>query len=34
VKIVYTDVLVVVGGLAGLRVGIGARPRGPDVVVV
>ena len=33
-KIVYTDVLVVGGGLAGLRVGIGARRRGHDVVVL
>jgi fumarate reductase flavoprotein subunit len=33
-KIVYTDVLVVGGGLAGLRVGIGAKRRGHDVVVL
>jgi fumarate reductase flavoprotein subunit len=34
VKIVYTDVLVVGGGLAGLRVGIGVRRRGHDVVIL
>jgi fumarate reductase flavoprotein subunit len=34
VKIVYTDVLVIGGGLAGLRVGIGAKRRGHDVVIV
>jgi fumarate reductase flavoprotein subunit len=33
-KIVYTDVLVVGGGLAGLRVGIGAKRRGHDVVIL
>ena len=33
-KIVYTDVLVVGGGLAGLRVGIAARRRGHDVLVL
>jgi fumarate reductase flavoprotein subunit len=33
-KIVYTDVLVVGSGLAGLRVGIGARRRGHDVVIL
>jgi len=33
-NIVYTDVLVVGGGLAGLRVGIGVRRRGHDVVIL
>ena len=33
-KIVYTDVLIVGGGLAGLRVGIGAKRRGHDVLVL
>ncbi|MCC7325723.1 MAG: fumarate reductase flavoprotein subunit [Burkholderiales bacterium] len=33
-KIVYTDVLVIGGGLAGLRLGIGARRRGHDVVII
>ena len=33
-KIVYTDVLVIGGGLAGLRVGIGAKRRGHDVVIL
>ena len=33
-KIVYTDVLVIGGGLAGLRVGIGAKRRGHDVVII
>ncbi|HUH93277.1 MAG TPA: fumarate reductase flavoprotein subunit [Casimicrobiaceae bacterium] len=33
-KIVYTDVLVIGGGLAGLRLGIGARRRGHDVVIL
>ena len=33
-KILYTDVLVVGGGLAGLRVGIGAKRRGHDVVIL
>jgi fumarate reductase flavoprotein subunit len=33
-KIVYTDVLVIGGGLAGLRMAIGARRRGHDVVVL
>ena len=31
-KIVYTDVLVIGGGLAGLRVAIGAKRRGHDAV--
>jgi len=34
VKIVYTDVLVIGGGLAGLRVGIGAKRRGHDVTIL
>ena len=33
-KIVYTDVLVIGGGLAGLRVAIGARRRGLDAIVL
>ena len=33
-KIVYTDVLVVGGGLAGLRVAIGAKRRGHDAVIL
>ena len=32
--VVYTDVLVIGGGLAGLRAGIGARRRGHDVLVL
>jgi len=34
VNVIYTDVLVIGGGLAGLRVGIGARRRGHDVIVL
>ena len=33
-KIVYTDVLVIGGGLAGLRVAIGARRRGHDAIIL
>ncbi len=33
-KILYTDVLVIGGGLAGLRVGVGAKRRGHDVVIL
>src|SRR5689334_15284528 len=33
-KIIYTDVLVIGGGLAGLRIGIGAKRRGHDVVIL
>src|SRR5215468_10692732 len=33
-KIVYTDVLVIGGGLAGLRMAIGAKRRGHDAVIV
>ena len=33
-KIIYTDVLVIGGGLAGLRLGIGARRRGHDVIIL
>jgi fumarate reductase flavoprotein subunit len=33
-RIVYTDVLVIGGGLAGLRLGIGAKRRGHDVIIL
>src|SRR5512146_3346174 len=33
-KIIYTDVLVIGGGLAGLRIGIGAKRRGHDAVIL
>ncbi len=33
-RIVYTDVLVIGGGLAGLRAGIGAKRRGNDVIIL
>jgi fumarate reductase flavoprotein subunit len=33
-KVVYTDVLVIGGGLAGLRIAIGARRRGHDVIIL
>src|SRR6266542_6882609 len=33
-KVIYTDVLVVGAGLAGLRVGIGAKRRGHDVIIL
>ncbi len=33
-KIIYTDVLVVGGGLAGLRVAIGAKRRGHDAIIL
>jgi fumarate reductase flavoprotein subunit len=33
-KLIYTDVLVVGGGLAGLRVGVSAKRRGHDVIVL
>lgn len=33
-KIVYTDVLVIGGGLAGLRLAIGAKRRGHDAVIL
>jgi fumarate reductase flavoprotein subunit len=33
-NVVYTDVLVIGGGLAGLRVGIGAKRRGHDVIIL
>jgi fumarate reductase flavoprotein subunit len=33
-KIIQTDVLIIGGGLAGLRVGIGAKRRGHDVLVL
>ena len=33
-KIIYTDVLVIGAGLAGLRIGIGAKRRGHDVIML
>src|SRR5512146_2651148 len=33
-KIIYTDVLVIGGGLAGLRIGIGAKRRGHDAIIL
>ena len=33
-KIIYTDVLVIGGGLAGLRVAIGARRRGHEAIIL
>jgi succinate dehydrogenase flavoprotein subunit len=33
-KIIYTDVLVIGGGLAGLRLGIASKRRGHDVIVL
>ena len=33
-NIIYTDVLVIGGGLAGLRVGVGAKRRGHDVIIL
>ncbi len=33
-KIIYTDVLVIGGGLAGLRVAIGAKRRGHDAIIL
>jgi fumarate reductase flavoprotein subunit len=33
-KVVYTDVLVIGGGLAGLRTAVGVRQRGLDVLVL
>ncbi|MGE0622111.1 MAG: fumarate reductase flavoprotein subunit [Pseudomonadales bacterium] len=33
-KVIYTDVLVIGGGLAGLRVAIGARRRGHDAIIL
>jgi fumarate reductase flavoprotein subunit len=33
-KIIYTDVLVIGGGLAGLRIGIGAKRRGHHVIIL
>lgn len=33
-KVVYTDVLVIGGGLAGLRVAIGAKRRGHDAIIL
>jgi len=34
VNVIYTDVLVIGGGLAGLRIGIGAKRRGHDVIIL
>jgi len=34
VKVIYTDVLVIGGGLAGLRIAIGAKRRGHDAIVL
>jgi fumarate reductase flavoprotein subunit len=33
-NVIYTDVLVIGGGLAGLRMGIGAKRRGHDVIIL
>ena len=33
-NVIYTDVLVIGGGLAGLRVGIGAKRRGHEVIIL
>ena len=33
-KVIYTDVLVIGGGLAGLRLAIGAKRRGHDVIIL
>src|SRR5512134_793618 len=33
-KVLYTDVLVIGGGLAGLRIAIGARRRGHDAIIL
>src|SRR5512145_313186 len=33
-KVIYTDVLVIGGGLAGLRIAIGARRRGNDAIIL
>jgi glycine/D-amino acid oxidase-like deaminating enzyme len=33
-KIIYTDVLVIGGGLAGLRIAIGAKRRGHDTIIL
>ncbi len=33
-NVIYTDVLVIGGGLTGLRIGIGAKRRGNDVIIL
>jgi fumarate reductase flavoprotein subunit len=33
-NVIYTDVLIIGGGLAGLRLGLGARRRGHDVMIL
>jgi fumarate reductase flavoprotein subunit len=33
-KVTYTDVLIIGGGLAGLRIGIAAKRRGHDVIIL
>jgi fumarate reductase flavoprotein subunit len=33
-KIIYTDVLVIGGGLAGLRIAVGAKRRGHDAIIL
>ena len=33
-KVIYSDVLIIGGGLAGLRIGIGAKRRGHDVIIL
>ena len=33
-KIIYTDVLVIGGGLAGLRMAVAAKRRGQDTIVL
>ena len=33
-KVIYTDVLVIGGGLAGLRLAVGAKRRGHDAIIL